>query len=393
MRIGMDLSPVRTIGTIVHSQGFLPAFIDQMDSGDSLTVFGPDTLNSIMRPLLSTQVRFAGKEFLASVPTRICWQQFILPGLVLKEAFDVFLSPFGIAPGTQHCPAVVGITNPQPIVDRNGDAGSGLLSDMKNSLFGALVRRSCRNAAQVVFPSRYAANVIGDLLDVPPLKRSVIYHGLDNEFWEENSSPDSGLSDSAIPSGKYILFASKFYPQKRAALLVDAFSRWRTGFGRTDYQLVFCGEPAGSDAAKAVLQRAVELGLEKDVQMLGIVDRAILRQLYRHASQFVMPTVLETFGFPYVEAMATGTPLVCADIEIARELCGDAAYYFRPDDIEDLAAAMERAAGDPERARKLARGRERARSFSWGREAAETLDCLRAAAGLPTKGLNAALNR
>jgi glycosyltransferase involved in cell wall biosynthesis len=354
---------------------------------DELVVFGPKRIEMLVSQLNRGHVRFFSDSAFSSVLGRIVWQQVALPRLILRFGTEVLFSPYDIGPWMRHCPLVLGVRNPTPIMIANGSLKPFFSKTIEGPLHQALVRRTCRAATFVIFPSRFAADNVGDLLGVARDKRRVVYHGLDTEFWLEPKSVDAGLPNG-LSAGKYVLFASKFYSQKRAGLLLDAFHMWRRIYGRTDYKLVFCGEDFNSKAAAAMRARIAALDLTSAVYLMGIVDRPTLRLLYRHANQVVLPTVLETFGFPYVEAMASGTPLVCADIDVARELCGEAAYYFGADDKEALAEAMERAATDPERPRKLAIGFERAKHFSWQKEAQETLECLRDAAAQPRRALS-----
>ena len=100
--------------------------------------------------------------------------------------------------------------------------------------------------------------------------------------------------------------------------------------------------------------------------------------LYKQASFFVLPTVLETFGLPFVEAMACGTPVICVETEFARELCEDAAIYVLPDNIRSLADAMVTIVDKPEVSKRMRQsGLGRAKMFSWEREARETLELIK----------------
>ena len=113
---------------------------------------------------------------------------------------------------------------------------------------------------------------------------------------------------------------------------------------------------------------------------LGEVPRCILPALYRHATAFVLPSMMESFGNPFVEAMCSGAPVIAADTEFARELCGDAATYFPVGDAAALAARLEEVAEQPVlRARMISEGYRRGSTFSWEREAQETLALLDAA--------------
>ena len=96
----------------------------------------------------------------------------------------------------------------------------------------------------------------------------------------------------------------------------------------------------------------------------------------------VFPSEHETFGLPQAEAMAVGTPVLAADTAVSREVCGDAAEYVPPRDVEALVAGLARLLDDGAlRARLAAAGRARAARFTWERTAAQTLDVLREAAG------------
>jgi glycosyltransferase involved in cell wall biosynthesis len=270
---------------------------------------------------------------------------------------------------------VVGIRNPNPVILEGGVFPLSWPGKASARLHKALVANACRRAKLLIFPSRYAANEVGRRLPGGADRRRVVHHGLDTEFWKEEAGAVH------VERGKYLLFASKFYAQKRAPLLLEAFAAWRRRYGREDYKLIYCGEERESLYAKEMQRRIGEVGLCGVVELRGVVGRAELRALCLGAAELVLPTVMETFGFPYIEAMASETPLVCADIEVARELCGEAPYYFVPDDVESLTEALERALRQGhEHTAKLALGSQLAKNFSWQREARETLACLREAA-------------
>lgn len=381
MLIAMDLSPVRTTGTIVHSTGFLPALAELLHSDDEVIVFSPPTLKTLLSSLPSKSFRSLIDPRLQSVPGRLVWQQSALPQLLRRLRVDVLLSPFSIAPLRAPCPVVLGITTPNALALEDSALAGSRKNNISALLHHFMSRRSCARAHSVVFPSGYAARVLGPLLGVPESRRRVAYHGLDAEFWLRGDEAPTNNLPAALEPSRYILFPSKFYRQKRALLLLEAYADWKKRFGPNNYQLVYTGENPESAAACEVLRAAARLGVLDHVLMLGIVARETLLRLYRAAAAIAMPSVLETFGFPYVEAMASGVPLVCADIEVARELCGDAAWYAVPDSRENLVAVLDDALRETdERKSKVRTGVERARKFSWAREAEVTLALIREAA-------------
>jgi glycosyltransferase involved in cell wall biosynthesis len=110
------------------------------------------------------------------------------------------------------------------------------------------------------------------------------------------------------------------------------------------------------------------------VHAIGFVPDEDLPALYRGASCFAFPALSEGFGLPVLEAMACGTPTVCADAGALPETAGDAALFFPPGDADALASALQRlqAEGPAWSARALAH----ASRFTWERTATETLAVL-----------------
>jgi glycosyltransferase involved in cell wall biosynthesis len=101
---------------------------------------------------------------------------------------------------------------------------------------------------------------------------------------------------------------------------------------------------------------------------LGPQPYASLPELYAAADVFVFPSYTESFGQPLVEAMASGLPIVAADVPINREICGEAAVYFQPFEPESCATEIARVVSDANLASRLGRaGGLRAETFTWAR--------------------------
>jgi glycosyltransferase involved in cell wall biosynthesis len=108
------------------------------------------------------------------------------------------------------------------------------------------------------------------------------------------------------------------------------------------------------------------LGLEARVRFLGPVPYRDVLRYYRGAVALVFPSLLETFGHPLLEAMLAGTPIVAADIPAFREIAGDVALYFPPQDPARLARAVDQLRVDPQQTQeRVELGRARAAGYSW----------------------------
>ncbi|HEU5309502.1 MAG TPA: glycosyltransferase family 1 protein [Acidimicrobiia bacterium] len=136
----------------------------------------------------------------------------------------------------------------------------------------------------------------------------------------------------------------------------------------------------GPSATPAELDLLAARGLTDRVRFVGGDDHDLAR-LYRAASALVYPSFYEGFGLPPLEAMAQGCPVVAARAGAMPEVLDDAAVFFVPDDVDELADALHQLLADDARVDELRRrGTERAATFTWQRTVDTTLDAYRAVA-------------
>jgi glycosyltransferase involved in cell wall biosynthesis len=168
----------------------------------------------------------------------------------------------------------------------------------------------------------------------------------------------------------YLLYVGMRTFHKNFDVVARAMAR-----AHPDLELVLAG---GGPLTSAEQMRLQELGLADRVRQLTPSDED-LRALYRSALAFVFSSRYEGFGLPVIEAMASGCPTLLASTAVFREIAGDDAEYFAPDDEDALAAAIDRMVDDDShRTSLIARGRLRAAEFTWTRTAAATAAAYRA---------------
>jgi glycosyltransferase involved in cell wall biosynthesis len=102
-------------------------------------------------------------------------------------------------------------------------------------------------------------------------------------------------------------------------------------------------------------------------------DDDVLADLYSHAACFVYPSLQEGFGIPLLEAATLGCPIACSDIEVFREVIGEAAHFFDPNQPDQISNAIVDALAEGRESEITQRAHIRAAGFSWARAAAETL--------------------
>lgn len=176
----------------------------------------------------------------------------------------------------------------------------------------------------------------------------------------------------------YGLFVGTLEPRKNITTLVEA---WRKLCAeRFDApRLLLCGSTGWKSGPIRAAVRAAEA--DGVVSHLGYVSEEALVTLYRDARCVVCPSLYEGFGLPLVEAMLAGTPLVCSDIPVFREVAADAALYAAPRDTSAWKRAVGKLLDDPRLAESLVeRGYARVARFNWSHSATAHLEVFSRAA-------------
>jgi glycosyltransferase involved in cell wall biosynthesis len=177
----------------------------------------------------------------------------------------------------------------------------------------------------------------------------------------------------SLGSGPIVLSVAQKRPYKNLDTLLRALPELDP-----DVRLVLPG--ASTPHENELRSLARQLGVTERVRFLAWVSDSDLAGLYRAATCFALPSRMEGFGLPILEAMAAGTPVACADRASLPEVAGDAALLFNPDDQRSVTGALRRLLDDPPlRADFVRRGRARVREFTWERTATATLAAYRRA--------------
>ena len=229
---------------------------------------------------------------------------------------------------------------------------------------------SARRAARVLVDSQATANDLVNIYHVPPEKVRVVYPGVDAPPMGDVSAVRAKYH---LPE-RYFLFLGTLQPRKNIAVIVQAYQRWRSANPDDGTGLVLAGNKGW------LYDDAWAEGLP-GVHMPGYIDDADKGALYAGALALVFPSLYEGFGFPVVEAMHCGTPVITSNTSSLPEIAGEAGLLVDPLNVGALVDKLTRVAGNPEQ-RKLMReqGYKQAARFTWYRAAEQTLAALEEAA-------------
>lgn len=234
---------------------------------------------------------------------------------------------------------------------------------------------SSRRATLILADSYATQRDLTTYYGVSEKKIRVVYPGNDDAL-KPVTDPEVLANTRAvygIPE-KYLFFLGTLQPRKNVARLVKAYAHWREETGNAEISLVLGGKPGW------LYDPAWIEGVPGVVQT-GYIADADIAALYSGALAFVFPSLYEGFGFPVLEAMRCGTPVLCANTSSLPELVADAALLVDPLDVEAIAAGIARLVTDEGLRRELVdKGHRQEQQFTWHRAATEALATLEATA-------------
>lgn len=227
---------------------------------------------------------------------------------------------------------------------------------------GAVLRRSLEHGAVAVCSSDATARVLRAV--VPGATVRTVHLGA-----LPLAAPTPVCPVAELDGAEFVVSVATLERRKNLPRLVEAFGL--LGAERRDLRLVLAGGDGDDRAAvdRAIDRLAPEVG--NRVLLTGFVDDAVQSWLLRAARVVAYPSLDEGFGFPLLDAMQAGTPVVASTAGSIPEVAGDAAITVRADDVPALADALRRALDDDqERARLVAAGHRRVAMFTWPATAA-----------------------
>lgn len=303
----------------------------------------------------------------------LAWEQLGLPRRAKLERADVVHAPNCFLPLWRPCAGVVSVH------DLAFELYRGDFARKTGLKYRVIAPRAARSAQRVICVSRFTARDVIERYGVDEARVRVIalapalasgVRGDDAGGAGDGGGGDGGDAGARGDARPYLLGVGDLRAKKDFLTLVRAWRQLRReGF---EHRLVLAGGDAGER------QRLRAAAGEEPLELTGYVSDVRLDALMRGASALVHPSLYEGFGLVLLEAMARGTAVVAARATALPETGGDAALYFEPSDVDDLAARLRALLTDRSLQQDLvARGRVRAAEFSWERTARATADVYR----------------
>lgn len=267
---------------------------------------------------------------------KIIEEQVIYPIIHKKYKLDVFFHPQNHGLYSKQSGYVVTMHDILPLTQPEFAKILGLESAEKKKLSNERIM-SIQNADCIITVSEFSKKEIINNIKVDPNKVKVIYEGVDkNKFYRKKLKSITAKKYN-LPK-KYILTIGAYSDHKNLYFLVDAFKK--SNVFLAGYELVLAG-PSNNEVFKSNKENLINyidsLGMNDYIKTLGTIDDNDLAEVYSGAEIFTICSKYEGFGFPPLEAMACGTPVLASYSTAIPEICGEAALYANPNSVEDYA--------------------------------------------------------
>jgi glycosyltransferase involved in cell wall biosynthesis len=248
-------------------------------------------------------------------------------------------------------------------------------------------KKQCRRADLILTPSENTKRDIVNYYNIAPEKIKVIYPGIKNIAETIIGHPELVSGSYGAPQkmlkqvqhdiknkynlpDDYILFLGAIEPRKNIIGLIEAFEK-----SNTNATLIIAGAPGWKN--KKIFERAKNSKNSERIKFLGFVPDEDKSALYAGAKIFVYPSFYEGFGFPILEAMQTGTPVIASNRSSLPEIGGSAVYLIDPNRPKQIAFAINELMNNQKlREWHIEKGRQQAQKFNWKNSAKEWLETI-----------------
>lgn len=259
---------------------------------------------------------------------------------------------------------------------------------LKYAGYKLVIKQAIKTAKKIIVPSEAVKKEMITTYKVSQEKIAVIYEGVDNQY--QISQPKAGrsraenikykISEKVLQKYKikkpFVIYTGNVYPHKnirRLILAVKMVNSVRVNCHQTPIKLVIvCGRSIFLNRLRKEIK---ELKAESFVLLPGFISDNKLKFLYSKAELFITPSLMEGFGLPALEAMATGCLVICSNIPVFKEIYDKAAIYFYPENVEDIKEKIINTLNLSLKMKEQIRkeGYKQVKQYSWRKCAEETL--------------------
>ncbi len=248
------------------------------------------------------------------------------------------------------------------------------LYKIKFFFYRLVVSRAAKQAGKIFVPSRFVKNQVVNYYRINEKKVVVTYEGVEDKFSISsfqfpNKEKEKVLKKYQIKK-PYLLYVGSVYPHKNINRLIKAVKIAREKLPKLSL-VVVCSRNIFWQRLKKVIH---SIKADSYIKLTGFVPDEDLALLYQEATSFVFPSLMEGFGLPPLEAMASSCPVISSRATCLPEIYGQAALFFDPLNPKDMAKKIVTMVSDKKLQNQYrVRGQKKVTEYSWGKMAQETM--------------------
>lgn len=294
------------------------------------------------------------------IPAKRLWSQIQLAQEIRRNPPDVLFVPSHVIPILIKTKSVV------TIHDLAYKYYPKSYSNFERRYLDFSTSASVSKASSIIVPSVSTKNDIITFHNIPSEKITVIPHGYDRNTFKLDRSSSSPLNNP------YFFFVGRLEERKNLVTLIQAFA----DFAKNDLEtsLILAGKRGfGAEKIDTELEKLPK-SVSRRIITPGHLPQYDIGRYMRHAVAFLFPSLYEGFGIPVLEAMASGTPVICSDSSSLVEVADNSALILDSKDINAWSNSMSKLKNDSNlRGKLIELGLKRVSNFSWEKSAHETM--------------------
>jgi glycosyltransferase involved in cell wall biosynthesis len=283
--------------------------------------------------------------------------EYAIPRILRQCRADLFVSPDGYMSLRAKTPGIA------VVHDLNFEHFPGDLKPHITRYYKKYFPRFVKKADHVITVSEYSKQDIVKVYGTDPAKITVAHNGADEAFTKSDPRAIDGFRRQTGLQQPFFLAVGSIHPRKNITRLLQAFDLFKKNTG-SPVQLAIVGNRyLWTPEMENTLQ---SLSSKNDIVFTGHLSKEDLVKAYSAAMALVFPSYFEGFGIPLVEAMRCECAVTCARATSFPEVAGDAALYFDPFDISDMAEKLrEISSSEQLREQLVEKGKQRCLQFNW----------------------------
>jgi len=336
MKIGIDIRKINDYGIGTHIRNVVLRAADQAKQHEFFLYYDPANTVDV-NPYFHLVQEPAAKYSLR--------EHFSLARSAKANAIDLFHSPHYTLPLRLDCRSIV------TVHDLIHFKFQEYFPAWKVHAAKYVLRRAVQKSERILVVSQTTRADLIEWMPEAESKIAVLYNRLSQEWFER--PPGIDLTKAGIPQ-EFLLYIGNFKKHKGIDTLIEAYAR-----SKDLPALVLVGQ--NHDMEHELSDKILNT---PNVRLLGFARSELLRALYSRAMLFVFPSRYEGFGYPPLEAMASGCPVLSSDTPALKEVLGGAAEFFACGNSEDLLSRLTRICADAAKRKRLSElGRDQALKF------------------------------